>query len=660
MFSKRVLAFLLLVLLLASCSGVPPAATPLPITALLNEVEGLVGFRNPSQTEFYVATEGTGLQIGAEIQTGSDGRARMDLASGTLIRVGPNSLFQFQANEPADDGLLTRLVLSAGQLWVSLRGGALEIETPSGVASVRGSHMAVWVDPVTQDVWVDCLEGWCQAENPSGVMDMITGEGCLLNAWDPAANVSPPPPALRYLTPEDILEFLANNPEMQEQMNAILATASALPPLTPEPTSTPLGSCFELTTPANGAELPASGPVTFTWSEQPGAYKYILTIVKPDGAQIALISWTNSYQKDMARLPEGGTYLWQVTAYDNSLRPICTAGPFTFTKPESSAPTQPNPTAGPCTMILQAPANGAELPASGPVTFTWSEYPGAYKYILTIVKPDGREISEIVWTNSYQKDMSQLPPAGTYQWQVTAYDANIQPLCTAGPFTFTKPESNPSDPPTAAPGSCVTLLTPANGASLSEIGPVEFTWSAYPGAYKYIITFFPPNTPQVTFLAWTPSHLRYMESFPDGGTYSWTITVKDQQLRDICTTEPFTFTKPQSTLPIQPPAATSDPGTGGAAFWNQQGPGGLQTSCNSLYFSVSTSLSGMIKVIYSKTNSSPDGNSDPHHIIGNGPGTGAGSFDFSGYSGQTIYYRFAVISGGTYTHDGPVFSFTCP
>jgi hypothetical protein len=539
-------------ILLAACGEaiLPVTEAVLAETAILSEVQGAVQLRNPQEADFTSAGDGDTLQVQGQVRTGQDGRVRLDLATGTVIRVAPDSLFTLESNQQEDGSLFTRLLMGAGQVWVILNGGQLEIQTPSGTASVRGSFMSVWVDPETSDVWVTCLEGWCAAENPTAALDMVAGQGAMLYNFEPNGAVPPPPPAMRYLTQQDIDNFLANNPEAQEIMNAVVATASALPTLVPSSTPTPVGSCFTQTSPADGAMLDAQGVYNFTWTEQPGRYKYVITFIKPNGGEISRLAWTNSYEIGFAELLQEGAYQWRVTAYDASIQPICTAGPFTFTKAASPTPTQ-----GSC-FELTSPADGTTLPATGPVTFTWSEQPGRYKYILTITKPDGSEFSRIVWTNSYTIQAEAMTEGGTYTWQVAAYDLSIKPICTAGPRTFTKLGA-----PTATPGGtgCSSLLSPANGASLGLSGPVTFSWTAYPGAYKYIINFKTPVGTIYSFGELGTSHVRNMDALPQGGAYEWWVTVKGSNLAEICSSEHFTFTKAQVTNPT----ATPTPGGGG-------------------------------------------------------------------------------------------------
>ena len=157
----------LLTWLLSSCGG--QTATPAAAiqTATLSELQGSVEIMNPGQTEVTPAGDGMTITEGGQIQTGEDGRVRLDLSTGTMIRLAPNTSFLLASNAETEDGLFTRIQLAAGRIWIVLTGGSMDVETPSGVASVRGSYMSVWVDPETEDVWVTCLEGWCQAENPT-------------------------------------------------------------------------------------------------------------------------------------------------------------------------------------------------------------------------------------------------------------------------------------------------------------------------------------------------------------------------------------------------------------------------------------------------------------------------------------------------------------
>ena len=250
--SLMILGAALLLTLTACGKKTSPDPIPVPVeTAVLSELKGSVEIRNPQQPDFSPAAESGTLQVQGQVRTGSDGRARLDLSTGTIVRIAPNSQFTLQSNQQEDGGFITRLLMQTGRIWVILKGGQLEVETPSGMAAVRGSFMSVWIDPQTNDIWVACLEGWCQAGNPSGMIELIAAEGTVLYSFDPQGNVPPPPPALRHLSQQDIDDFLANNPEASQVMNAIIATASALPTLTPTftPTVTPAATQILTSTP---------------------------------------------------------------------------------------------------------------------------------------------------------------------------------------------------------------------------------------------------------------------------------------------------------------------------------------------------------------------------------------------------------------------------
>jgi hypothetical protein len=446
------------------------------------------------------------------------------------------------------------------------------------------------------------------------------------------------------LSRQDIDAFLARNPEVEKIVDAVIAAISAFPPLDiPEPPPE-ADSCVALGLPENGSQVPAEGIIQFDWYDQDGVYKYILNVTKPNGAERSWIAFRSSIQVDALDLPLEGTYSWSVTAYDANIHPICTSETWTFSKPA----TPPAPE-GEC-FQLTGPEAGIELPETGTQTFTWTELPGRYKYIIMLTAPDGSETSKIVFTNSYTLPLESLLLGGEYQWQVTAYDSNIKPMCTAGPFTFTKPGSTAPPPETG----CVTLLTPGNGAELDADGPQEFTWSAHPYAYKYLINFKGPRGGTDSLIAFTPYHLRYMGSLAEGGTYEWWVTVKNSSLNVICNSEHFTFTKAKSTIPPPVPGGTG-------SFSNRSGPTGSISGCN-VSFAVDTQppSGAMVKVIYSY-DSVPDGYSDPHYILSHQGGSRYGtSVSLSVPAGKTVYWRFAIINGGTYFHDEDIFSFVSP
>jgi hypothetical protein len=200
-------AFLLLTLWLGACTS-NPASTPSDSTepakteaagestpteistqvlaqreAVIAEIENEVTVRIEADGEFIPAEAGAIIQQGGALQTGADGRARLDLKpEGTIVRVAPNSVFNLSEVANAEGKPQTTLSLIFGKIFVLLNGGSLDVQTPSGVASVRGSLLSVSYDPTTGKVQAVCLEGHCAIENESGdEADIPEGDSALVD-----------------------------------------------------------------------------------------------------------------------------------------------------------------------------------------------------------------------------------------------------------------------------------------------------------------------------------------------------------------------------------------------------------------------------------------------------------------------------------------------
>ena len=115
-----------------------------------------------------------------------------------------------------------------------------------------------------------------------------------------------------------------------------------------------------------------------------------------------------------------------------------------------------------------------------------------------------------------------------------------------------------TDTPTVAPSStppgCPTLLTPANGAEVPAIGRVTFSWDPVDQATIYVLKIVQPSGHTSSFETRQTFRGQYMEAFPAGGSYQWSVTAytQDKKRREICSSVLATFSKPASDLPIQP------------------------------------------------------------------------------------------------------------
>ena len=127
------------------------------ITSVINEALA----RALKTDTFILAEPGMVLLTGGELQTKMDSRASLSLLpEGIIVRVGPNTIFTVQEIDTEEQPGI-RLHLDIGKIWILLRGGTLEVETPSGVAAVRGSLLGVSYDPEEKQVTSTCLEGNC-------------------------------------------------------------------------------------------------------------------------------------------------------------------------------------------------------------------------------------------------------------------------------------------------------------------------------------------------------------------------------------------------------------------------------------------------------------------------------------------------------------------
>lgn len=198
----------------ASSEAAPPETSdpaPAQREALIAEHEGDVSMRISADGDFIPADAGALLQQGGALQTGANGRARLDLLpEQTIVRVAPNSAFTLSAIETNNDQPKTTLELFFGKVFVLLKGGSLEVQTPSGVASVRGSVLSVSFDPSTGRIQAVCLEGECALANETGEeLDIPEGETGYIDENGELVNID-------GIDADEIQDWLDEAPELNE------------------------------------------------------------------------------------------------------------------------------------------------------------------------------------------------------------------------------------------------------------------------------------------------------------------------------------------------------------------------------------------------------------------------------------------------------------
>lgn len=211
----------------------PSIANVVDLSATLSELIGEVQVRDNPQDTFNQVDDGFILKTIMQLQTREKSRVRLDLSTGSIVRLGQNTIFSLDPPESGGDGALSRLELQVGRVWVVLKGGRLDVNTPGGLASVRGSYMSVWVKSGTNEIIICCLEGNCSYQNAGGIVNLTTGQKIISND----TNVKP---AVQPMNQADIQDWQDNSPESSEIISQVAPlVVTSTPTITPAATSTP-------------------------------------------------------------------------------------------------------------------------------------------------------------------------------------------------------------------------------------------------------------------------------------------------------------------------------------------------------------------------------------------------------------------------------------
>jgi LysM repeat protein len=191
------------------------------LTALLSEIKGTVQVLKHEEGIFKDASDGQQIVEQDQVLTHEDGRVRLDLSTGTIIRLGPFSNFVLEGTEQSTNPPFTRIKLIIGELWIILEGGSIEVDTPDGIAAVRGSYMNVRVNGNAGGTRITCLEGICEVRNNAGAVELIAGQSATL--FDEET-----PPIQSLMGDEDVQRWLEINPEASRVIPQLTATVGAL------------------------------------------------------------------------------------------------------------------------------------------------------------------------------------------------------------------------------------------------------------------------------------------------------------------------------------------------------------------------------------------------------------------------------------------------
>jgi FecR protein len=189
-------------------AGATPTATPGGeggLSATVTDITGPVEVRANQDSSFTKAVPGFVLELLGQAQTQTAGKVRLDFSTGTIVRLGPNTLFTLQPAEAAAQGLGIRLKMTLGKIWVILNGGTLHVDTPSGVAAVQGSYLSVTIGP-DGHLRITCLEGDCTESTNGGTVYIVGGQTAEADGPDD-------PPRVGVMTAQDYQDWFDNSPE---------------------------------------------------------------------------------------------------------------------------------------------------------------------------------------------------------------------------------------------------------------------------------------------------------------------------------------------------------------------------------------------------------------------------------------------------------------
>jgi len=255
--------------------GAPAASTPAIRSAQLSELQNAVQTRGQSDAAWQAAVEGEIIPAGGGAKTSDESRARIDITDGTILRLAANTEFTLNTLSSAPADPVTKLSLAAGKVWTAVTGlddGSFEIETPAGVATVRGTFMSTVYFTATEHLILTCLEGACRLTGLSGrFTDLGTGQQAEIRG------IGNDPSPAQPIDPAEVQEWDTNFPESRPYVLTV----------TPGPTSTPTqppsgGGAASGQTACDHPYFPLRNGATWTYSTESGPTTWTVGNVSGD------------------------------------------------------------------------------------------------------------------------------------------------------------------------------------------------------------------------------------------------------------------------------------------------------------------------------------------------------------------------------------------
>ena len=141
----KVLTSILMAVIIFSQSAFSAPKRPI---AAVKEVTGIVKLKSADSNERKTLTVGTLLYDGDRLTTQRAAMAAVLFTDGSLLKINDLSDVTLNVTPTKDGQLNAKVDLPLGQLWakVTRRESEFQVETPSSVASVKGTEFSVFVD----------------------------------------------------------------------------------------------------------------------------------------------------------------------------------------------------------------------------------------------------------------------------------------------------------------------------------------------------------------------------------------------------------------------------------------------------------------------------------------------------------------------------------
>lgn len=271
-------------------------------TAQISELRNSVEARQTTTIDWGAAADGQEINAGGGVRTGDESRVRIDTSDNSIIRIGANTEFQLLEFSPQAENPVTRMQLDEGQVWAqvtkALGTGTFEVETPAGVATVRGSLMSVAFDAAVGQLAVTCLEGECELrDRAQNAVQLAAGDAADI------LGVGQGPGAVRRINRLELQGWIDNFPEAGEIARRLLAGLI-------EDTPTPSGGSGTGgvgQTACDHPYLPMRPGATWTYNTSEGQTTWAITSVTGNAQSAnAVMTFTAA---DIQ-----GTYNWTCTA----------------------------------------------------------------------------------------------------------------------------------------------------------------------------------------------------------------------------------------------------------------------------------------------------------------------------------------------------------